>query len=84
MSKPIHTNKSIFHPVHTQLSIGFFSKNEVHILSCRINMVAINDMTNKHSPAHFQVNIPSTQRNRSQEKYVSLFVFIFNSKSKKC
>lgn len=60
VSRSIHTNKSIFHPVYTQISIEFFSKKEVHILVCRINMVAINDMTNKHSPAHFPVNIPST------------------------
>lgn len=60
------------------ISIGFLSKKEGFILVCRINMVTINDMGNKHSPAHFQVNIPSTQRNQTK-KNMYLYLFSFST-----
>lgn len=76
MSRFIHTNKSIFHPVHTHISIGFLSKKEVNVLVCRINMVAINDITiNIH--LHILKSIFHQHKEIKTKKNMCLYLFSF-------
>lgn len=76
VSRFIHTNKSIFHPVHTHISIGFLSKKEVNVLVCRINMVAINDITiNIH--LHILKSIFHQHKEIKTKKNMCLYLFSF-------